>query len=91
MTTTRRWSVDIFIDEHPEKRLTHAEARLRTNDNTHVVGKGTAHRNPDDPEVPEIGDELAVARALQNLAHELLHVTARDIEQTTHEPVHHLG
>jgi hypothetical protein len=35
MAATRRWSVDIFIDEHEDERITHAEARLRTNDATH--------------------------------------------------------
>jgi hypothetical protein len=31
--------------------------------------------------VPEIGDELAAARALFDLAHRLLEATVRDIEQ----------
>jgi hypothetical protein len=26
MAATRRWSVDIFIDEHEDERITHAEA-----------------------------------------------------------------
>jgi hypothetical protein len=38
--------------------------------------------------VPEIGDELATARALADLAYQLLDVTAGDIEQFTHRPVH---
>jgi hypothetical protein len=33
--------------------------------------------------VAEIGDELAVARALSDLAHHLLHAAASDIEQIT--------
>jgi hypothetical protein len=85
MTQTRTWSVEIFIDEHADERQTHAEARLHTNDATRLVGKGTAHRHPDDPEVAEIGDELAVARALSDLAHQLLDATAGDIEQVTHQ------
>lgn len=35
-----------------------------------------------------IGDELAVARALADLAHQLLEATAADIEAITHEPAH---
>jgi hypothetical protein len=33
--------------------------------------------------VAEIGDELAVARALSDLAHQLLHAAVTDIEQVT--------
>lgn len=39
-------------------------------------------------EVPEIGDELAAARALADLAHYLLDATAADIEQLTHAAVY---
>jgi hypothetical protein len=35
--------------------------------------------------VPEIGDELAVARALSDLGHRLLVTTAGDIQQVTGE------
>lgn len=88
MTTSRRWSVDIFVDEHEDERTTHAEARLHTNDKTHLVGRGTARRNPADNEIAEIGDELAVARALSALANELLQAAVSDIEAITHERVH---
>jgi len=87
MIASRRWSVDIFIDEHEDERTTHAEARLHTNDKTHLIGRGTARRNPKDTDVAEIGDELAVARALSNLAHELVHAAASDIEHITQEHV----
>ncbi|WP_405064877.1 DUF1876 domain-containing protein [Kribbella sp. NBC_01510] len=85
MIASRQWSVEIFIDEHEDERTTHAEARLHTNDETHLVGRGTARRNPKDSDIAEIGDELAAARALSALAHELLHAAASDIEQLTHE------
>lgn len=88
MTETRRWSVDIYIDEHTDERKTHAEARLHTNDPTNLVGTGTAHRHPSDHEVAEIGDELAVARALSDLAHQLLHAAATDIESVTSKRAH---
>jgi Rv2632c-like len=87
MIASRQWSVDIFIDEHEDERTTRAEARLHTNDKTDLVGRGTARRNPHDTDVAEIGDELAVARALSNLAHELLDAAASDIEQVTHEHI----
>jgi len=86
MGTTKRWNVEIFIDEHDGS--TRAEARLKTADTTHLVGTGTARRNPRDVEVPEIGDELAAARALSELAHQLLDAAADDIEAITQRQVH---
>jgi hypothetical protein len=86
MATTKRWSVKIFIDEHDN--TTRAEARLETADMTHLVGVGTAILNPHDVNVPEIGDELAAARALSELGHRLLEAAADDIEGATHRPVH---
>ncbi|TDO48442.1 uncharacterized protein DUF1876 [Kribbella sp. VKM Ac-2527] len=88
MGASREWSVDIFIDEHEEDRVTRAEARLHKDSESELVGQGTAHRHPDDVEVAEIGDELAVARALANLSHELIHAAATDIEQITKRRVH---
>ena len=38
--------------------------------------------------MPEIGDELAVARALTDLAHQLIDATVSDIESMTHRPAH---
>jgi hypothetical protein len=87
MIASKRWSVEIFIDENDTEMTTHAEARLHTNDQTHLIGRGTARRNPKDTDIAEIGDELAVARALSNLAHDLLHAAASDIEQLTEEHV----
>jgi hypothetical protein len=86
MATTKRWSVEIYIDEHDG--TTRAEARLKTADETHLVGVGTARLNPHDVNVPEIGDELAAARALSELAHRVLEAAADDIEGTTRRPVH---
>ena len=73
MTHAKHWSVDIYIDEHEESRRTRAEARLHTGDRTDVRGVGTSSRNPRDREVPEIGDELAVSRALADLADQPAH------------------
>ncbi|MGH3477386.1 MAG: DUF1876 domain-containing protein [Nocardioidaceae bacterium] len=86
MTTAKRWSVDIFISEHD--RETRAEARLRTRDATEVRGIGIAHRNPHDLDVPEVGDELAVARALGDLSRHLLSEAIGDIEALAMEQAH---
>ena len=85
MTATKSWTVQVLIEEDSDD--TRADAVLRTRDATTLRGTGRARRNPADPAVPEIGDELAVCRALSDLAHELLEATAADIEATLHRPV----
>jgi hypothetical protein len=87
MAATKRWSVDIHVDEHDDG-TTRAEARLHTHDDTHLIGTRIARESPDDVDVPEIGDELATARALADLAHRLLKATAEDIEDVTDERVY---
>lgn len=90
MAANRHWTVDIMIDEREDERTTQAEARLSAGDRQ-VSGRGTAYRHPDDVEVPRIGDELATARALSELAHRLVLAAAEDIEQVTHQPTHLRG
>jgi hypothetical protein len=80
-----RWGMDIFIDEHEDGR-TRATARLHTREHTELTGIGLARRNPVDSDVPEIGDELAVARALADLSHQLIEASAADIESITGKP-----
>lgn len=48
---------------------------------------GRARLNPADNDIPEIGDELAVARALTDLGHRLLLTAAADIGAVTGERV----
>ena len=81
MNETKRWTVVIDIDEHDGR--TRAVARLRTRDTDRLVGIGLARRNPANRDVPEIGDELAAARALSELGHQLLSAAADDIEAVT--------
>ena len=85
MSATKTWKVEIFIGEKDQR--TYAEARLMPGQEVTLTGTGVARLNPHDRDVPEIGDELAVARALRELSHRLLHAAADDIEQLTHEPV----
>ncbi|NKQ51808.1 DUF1876 domain-containing protein [Amycolatopsis sp. K13G38] len=82
----KHWRVDVFIDEHDNR--TRAQARLHNPDETGFVGTGQARLNPTDADVPEIGDELAVSRALSDLAHRLLDATAEDIEAVTRKEAH---
>ena len=85
MHATKRWSVAIEIDEHDGR--TRAVARLEGGA-AELTGVGLARRSPEDPDVPQIGDELAVARALSELSHQLLDATASDLERVTHQPAH---
>lgn len=84
-TETTAWSVAIEIGEHDGH--TKAVARLRRDDATGPVGTGFARLNPSDRNVPEIGEELAAARALHALADRLLGVAVGDIAEVTHESV----
>jgi hypothetical protein len=82
---SKSWSVQIDLGEHEGR--TRAVARLHTTDRTSLTGTGSARLNPADPDVPEIGDELAAARALSDLAHALLEATAEDIAGVLHKHV----
>jgi hypothetical protein len=81
----KSWTVRIDIGEHDG--LTRATAHLQTSDRTSLTGTGTARLNPADRDVPEIGDELAAARALSQLAHALLDAAADDISAVVHADV----
>jgi hypothetical protein len=87
MHGTKRWTIVVDVDEHDGR--TRAVARLdRGGESGGLVGVGLARLNPADRDIPEIGDELATARALSELSHHLLDAAADDIEQITHEPAH---
>jgi hypothetical protein len=70
MTTEKRFTVNLDVVE--EGHVTSATARLVI-EGEELAATGKAQRNPDDPDRPMIGDELAVARALLVLARELGH------------------
>lgn len=77
MTTSKVWSIEVLLTEDPD--TTRADAALQVGDRQ-FRGWGRARRTPTDPDVPRIGEELATARALSDLAHHLLHAAAEAIE-----------
>lgn len=83
----KRWAVDVVIDEDAAARRTHAHATLHT-EGADVGGEGEAKRDPDDVEQPSIGDKIAVARALLDLAQTLLRSAEVEISAVTHQPAH---
>lgn len=77
----KEWTVRISLAEAGDD--TSAQAALTTGKGERVIGSGRARRSPGDPEVPEIGDELAVSRALADLAQKLAVMTNHDISEST--------
>lgn len=79
MTMKREhWDVRLEIredDDHCEV-VAHLDAGDRG-----LAGVGRSRRNPVDPMVPQVGEELATARALQDLAHHLSQDAWRMIEE----------
>jgi hypothetical protein len=72
------WSIDLVIDESAE--VTEAKALLSVG-GRELGAWGRARRAPGDPDRPRIGEELAVARALADLSHQLVDAAAAEIEE----------
>ena len=81
----REWQVRVSIFESGDD--TSANVVLLSDAPTHLTARGQSHRGDRDTAVPEIGDEVAVARALRHLADQLLKTAAQDIEAVTGEDV----
>jgi hypothetical protein len=86
MTISDRWSMMLSVQESDDE--TAATAVLTMDGEEHLTGKGKARLNPVDQGVEKIGVEIAMARALSDLAHKLLHAAAHDVEGMTHQRAH---
>jgi hypothetical protein len=76
MEHVAEWTAHIYLFEHD----TNTQARISLETGTSVLqGEGLARRRSSDPQVPEIGDELAVGRALIELGERLVRAAAEDI------------
>jgi uncharacterized protein DUF1876 len=84
MSEQRAWTIEILFTEDEDR--TQAEAQLQARGRT-LHGLGRARRNPIDPDVPAIGEELAAARALSDLMNQLVHLAAQTIEGFEGHPV----
>jgi Domain of unknown function (DUF1876) len=77
--------IGITFEEDGDHTLARASITLR---GATFTGRGRARRNPTDPSVPVIGEELAAARALSDLAHKLVEAAAELISGREGGPAH---
>src|SRR5687767_15086533 len=70
MRTIVGWHVEVEFEEVENR--THAAALVRLPDGTEVRAHGRAIRHPGDPEQQRVGEEIAAARALNDLSRQLL-------------------
>jgi Domain of unknown function (DUF1876)/Domain of unknown function (DUF1918) len=82
---TKQWSVDIYLYE--DENATAANAVLRSDVPGPLDVRGEARRSPADPDLPKVGDEVAVARALRRLADRLLEMASNDLTDAEGRPV----
>lgn len=83
MSQKKTLEITVSIDEDE----THTDARATVAVGVEkFVGTGRARRNPVDPNVSKIGEELAAARALADLSHQLIEAAAAGISAFTGEP-----
>jgi len=85
-TWTRSMVIDLRLAEDAEHCT--ATATMMTAGGT-FTGNGTARRHPNDPDVPMIGEELAVSRCLADLAVSLEQAATRTMNRGEH-PTEHL-
>ena len=78
MAESRVFEIEVFVEEDVDHTEAKAYMSLRGRE---FAGWGRARRNPNDPNIPMIGEELALARALDDLGHALLDAAAGAIEE----------
>jgi Domain of unknown function (DUF1876) len=76
--------IEITFEEDGDHTDARASVVLR---GATFTGWGRARRNPNDTNVPMIGEELATARALYELGHKLVEAAAEGISGRQGEPV----
>ena len=74
----QNWQVSVAFTEEGDR--TRADATLELAEQR-FHGYGRAKKAPEDPAIPVIGQDLAAARALSDLSHQLLHAAAERIEE----------
>jgi hypothetical protein len=83
-TDRRSLRLDVSLTEDADHCEAVARLRLGAREFT---GWGRAQRNPADPEMPVVGEDLAVARALSEISHQLVVAAADSLESAIGRPV----
>ena len=78
------WQINISFTEDADRTRADAIVALAGQE---FHGFGQAKRAPRDPSVPMIGEELAAARALSDLSHQLIEAAADRIGSFEGHPV----
>jgi hypothetical protein len=78
------WRVEISFTEGEDRTRADAVLELASHK---FHGFGQAKRAPGDPKVPVIGEDLAAARALSDLSHQLFEAAVEKIEDFEGHPV----
>jgi hypothetical protein len=89
MQTAMGWHVELEFQE--DDQHTKAAALVRLPDGTEVRAHGRASRHRTDSNQPRVGEEIAGARALNELAMELLNKAHGEIDDAsgrTSQPIH---
>lgn len=83
------WHIELEFEE--DDRHTRAAALVRLPDGTEVRTRGQASRHHTDANQPKVGEEVAAARALNELAMQLLTKAHDEIDQASgrrSHPIH---
>lgn len=81
MSTLVGWHVELEFSE--EGHRTSAAALVRLGDGSELRAHGYAMRHPSDPEQLRVGEEIAGARALMDLAQQMLEKAHSEIDEVT--------
>jgi hypothetical protein len=82
---THTADIELTFDEDTDHTEARAAIEVR---GARFTGFGRARRNPADPNLPMVGEELAAARALSDLSHKLVDAAAETISEREGHPAH---
>ncbi|HJQ48048.1 MAG TPA: dsRBD fold-containing protein [Amycolatopsis sp.] len=80
-----RWTMNVVLDS--DSGTTRARLELAAAGGTRFVGIGLVRGGPRGVHLPEVAEELALARAFSDLTEELLEAVASDIESGIADPL----
>ena len=88
MQTLVGWHVEMEFKEEGDR--TRAAAMVRLGDGTEIRGHGNAQRHHSDPEQLRVGEEISGARALMDIASQLLQKAHVEIDEASGRTSHAL-